>query len=612
MTTTPTTTPTRRPTKTSTKPTSKPATQRATEPATKPATKPDAKPAITAATSPTTAAVGPDVAAPLDALLVEAALGPIRRFAPGLSTARLLSSLATRPTLTARRLGSLTAGLGQIALGTSTITPSRRDRRFVDEAWTTNPVLRRVVQSYLAAGQTAERLVADADLDWRDDQRARFLVENLVEALAPSNVPLLNPASAKAVIDTGGMNVVRGATAFVKDMASAPRIPQMVDGTPFELGRTIAVTPGAVVLRTEVFELIRYTPQTPQVRAMPVLFVPPTINKFYAIDLAPGRSLVEYLVGQGQQVFVMSWRNPQAVHADWDTDTYVQSVLEAMDAAERLTESDQVALTGICAGGILASLTAAYLAATGQQDRLAAFTLLVTVLDSERSGVTAAFAGPRTAELAKQVSRRKGYLDGRALAEIFAWLRPGDLVWNYWVNNYLLGKKPPAFDILFWNADTTRLPAALHGDFIDIAAENRLTRPGGHTTLGVPVDLSQVTTDAYLVAGITDHITPWQNCYRSTQLLGGDARFVLSTSGHIAALVNPADNPKASFQTGKDNPADPQAWLRGAQSHEGSWWRDYDAWLAERCGVLVDAPARPGGHGLEPLADAPGTYVFET
>ena len=553
-----------------------------------------------------------DVAAPLDALLIEAALGTYRRFAPDLSAARLLGSLAARPAVTTRRLGSLAAGLGQIALGTSTITPSRRDRRFTDPAWTTNPLLRRVVQAYLATGETAQGLVADAELEWEDDQRARFLVENLVEALAPSNVPLLNPASAKAAVDTGGLNLLRGARALVGDLASAPRIPEMVDRSPFEVGRNIAVTPGAVVLRTEVFELIRYTPQTPQVRAVPVLFVPPTINKFYAIDLAPGRSLVEYLVGRGQQVFVMSWRNPRAVHAGWDTDTYVRAVLDALDAAERLTGSEQVALTGICAGGILASLTAAHLAATGQGHRLAAFSLFVTVLDSERPGVTAALAGPRTAELAKRVSRRRGYLDGRSLAEVFAWLRPGDLVWNYWVNNYLLGKRPPAFDILFWNADTTRLPAALHADFIDIAMENRLTRPGGHTTLGLPVDLSQVTTDAYVVAGITDHITPWQNCYRSTQLLGGDSRFVLSTSGHIAALVNPADNPKASYQTGKDNPADPQAWLRRAESREGSWWPDYDAWLAERCGGLVDAPTRPGGHGLEPLADAPGTYVYET
>jgi polyhydroxyalkanoate synthase subunit PhaC len=563
-------------------------------------------------TTDATPSVGPDVAAPLDALLVEAALGPIRRPAPDLSTVRLLASLATRPTVPVRRLGSLTTSLGQISLGTSTITPSRRDRRFADQAWTTNPVLRRVVQAYLAAGQTAETLVADADLHWRDDQRVRFLVENLMQALAPSNVPLLNPASAKAVIDTGGLNVVRGVTAFVKDMASSPRIPEMVDRSPFELGRNIAVTPGAVVLRTEVFELIRYTPQTPQVRAVPLLFVPPTINKFYAIDLARGRSLVEYLVGQGQQVFVMSWRNPQAVHADWDTNTYVQAILEAMDATERLAEAEQVALTGICSGGILASLAAGHLAGTGRQDRLASFSLLVTVLDNERAGLAAAFTGPRMAEVAKKVSRRRGYLDGRALAEIFAWLRPGDLVWNYWVNNYLLGKKPPAFDILFWNSDTTRMPAALHADFIDIAMENRLTRPGGHTTLGVPVDLSKVSVDAYVVAGINDHITPWQNCYSSTQLLGGTTRFVLSTSGHIAALVNPPDNPKATFQTGKDNPADPQSWLRAAESQAGSWWPDFDAWLADRCGAPVDAPSRLGGQGLDPLGEAPGTYVFDS
>ncbi len=553
-----------------------------------------------------------DVAAPLDALLVEAALGPIRRFAPDLSTARLLASLATRPTVSVRRLGSLTAGLAQIAIGTSTVTPSRRDRRFADEAWMTNPVLRRCVQAYLATGQTAERLVADAELDWRDDQRAHFLLESWLEAVAPSNIPLLNPASAKAVIDTGGLNVARGLAAFVTDMASAPRIPEMVDSDPFEIGRNIAATPGAVVLRTKVFELIRYTPQTPTVRAVPALFVPPTINKFYAIDLAPGRSMVEYLVRQGQQVFVMSWRNPQAVHADWNTDTYVQAVLEALDATERLAGAEQVALTGICSGGILASLTAAHLAATGQQDRLAAFSLLVTVLDNERAGLAAAVVGPRTAEVAKRVSRRRGYLDGSALAEVFAWLRPGDLVWNYWVNNYLLGRKPPAFDILFWNADTTRMPAGLHADFIDIAMENRLTRPGAHMVLGVPVDLSAVTVDAYVVAGIKDHITPWQNCYSTTQLLGGASRFVLSTSGHIAALVNPPGNPKATFQTGKDNPADPGSWLRTAESRSGSWWPDFDSWLAERCGSSVEAPELLGGHGLEPLAEAPGTYVFET
>jgi polyhydroxyalkanoate synthase len=556
----------------------------------------------------TTAPTAPDdLAAPLDALLVEAALGPARRLTPTLSTGRLLASLAGRPASTARRLGELAAGLAEITLGTSEIAPSRRDRRFADQAWTENPLLRRLVQAYLATGRTAEELVAGAGLEWRDQQRVAFLLENVIEALAPSNVPLLNPASAKAVVDTGGGNLLRGASAFVRDMASAPRIPEMVDGSGFEVGRTIAASPGAVVLRTEVFELLRYAPSTSRVRQVPLLIVPPTINKYYAIDLAPGRSLVEYLVGQGQQVFVMSWRNPDGRHAAWNADTYVRAILEAFEAAGRLTGSEQIALTGICAGGILASLAAVHL----DPNRLAAFSLFVTVLDQDRAGMASALASPRLAELAKRASRRRGYLDGRALAEVFAWLRPGDLVWNYWVNNYLLGQKPPAFDILFWNADTTRMPAALHADFIDIAMENRLTRPGAQRSLGVPVDLSRVTADAYVVAGITDHLTPWQNCYRSTQLLGGDTRFVLSTSGHIAALVNPPDNPKASFRTAKTSPPDPKEWLGEAQSQDGSWWPDFDAWLAERSGGLVAAPRRLDGHGVTTLAAAPGTYVFD-
>jgi polyhydroxyalkanoate synthase len=209
------------------------------------------------------------------------------------------------------------------------------------------------------------------------------------------------------------------------------------------------------------------------------------------------------------------------------------------------------------------------------------------------------------------MSARKGYLDGRALAEAFAWLRPGDLVWNYWVNNYLLGKKPPAFDILSWNADTTRMSARLHADFVDLAMDNKLITPGALTVLGTPIDLSQVTVDSYIVAGIADHITPWQNCYRSTQLLGGQSRFILSTSGHIAALVNPPGSPKATYQTSKTNPASPADWLKTAQSEQGSWWPDMLAWLADRCGADKPAPQEPGGGGLRPLATAPGTYVFD-
>jgi len=553
-----------------------------------------------------------DEAAPLDVLLVDAAAGPLRRFAPDASTAKFAVALARRPVTTARRLGSLAAELARIGVGTSVLAPPKRDRRFADPAWTGNLLLRRIVQAYLAAGMTADQLVGDAALDWRDDKRVRFLVENLADALSPSNVPLVNPASAKAAIDTAGVNFVHGGISLLRDMAAKPRIPEMVDTSSFEVGRNLAVTPGAVVLRTEVLELIQYRPQTAQVREVPLLIVPPTINKYYAMDLAPGRSLVEYLVQNGQQAFVISWRNPDARDADWGMDTYVQAVLDALDAVQRVCGVDQAALIGVCAGGIIASITAGHLAATGRLGQLAAFGLFVTVLDTTHAGTLGAMADRNIATAAKAMSRRRGYLDGRDLAEVFAWLRPGDLIWNYWVNNYLLGQKPPAFDVLFWNADTTRMAARLHADFVDLAMDNKLVTPGSLTILGTAIDLSQVDTDAYLVAGIADHITPWQNCYRSTQLFGGTSRFILSTSGHIAALVNPPGNPKARYQVSKSTPADPEGWLKTAATEPGTWWPDMLAWLGDRCGKDKPAPEELGGGGLRPLADAPGTYVFDT
>ena len=553
-----------------------------------------------------------DEAAPLDALLVDAALGPLRRFAPSASTVRLAANLARQPLTVSRRLGGLAAELARIAAGTSVVAPPKRDRRFTDPAWTENPLLRRTLQAYLAAGQTADQLVGDAALDWRDDARVRFVADNLAEALSPSNVPLVNPASAKAAIDSGGLNLARGSISLLRDLATPPRVPEMVDTSAFEVGRNIAVTPGAVVLRTEVIELIQYRPQTEQVRTVPLLIVPPTINKYYALDLAPGRSLIEYLVQAGQQVFVISWRNPDARHADWSLDTYVDAVLGAFDAAQRVSGADQAVMIGACAGGIIASVTAAYLAATGQRSRLAALGLLVTVLDTVQAGTVGALVDRQLAAAAKAISRRRGYLDGRALAEVFAWLRPGDLVWNYWVNNYLLGKKPPAFDVLFWNADTTRMSAGLHADFVDLAIDNKLVTPGALTVDGTAINVGQIDADAYLVAGIADHITPWQNCYRTTQLLGGKSRFILSTSGHIAALVNPPGNPKARYQVNDSTPADAADWLKTAKTEQGSWWPDLLAWLGDRSGEQKPAPEELGGGGLRPIIEAPGTYVFDS
>ena len=549
-------------------------------------------------------------AAPLDLLLTDAAMGMLRRMNPGGSGLRLAAALAVRPRLVAGRGGRLLGELARITAGASQVEPSRRDRRFADPGWAGNPLLRRTMQAYLAAAQTAEGVVAEAGLDVDDRERVEFVLTNVVDALAPSNNPLLNPAAVKAAVDSGGGSALAGLRHFIGDMAAPPRVPSMVEPDAFQVGVDLAVTPGSVVLRTPVFELIQYRPATAAVRQVPLVIVPPVINKFYVMDLAPGRSLAEYLVGSGLQVFMISWRNPDARHAAWDMNTYGQAVLDAMDAAARIAGSEQAALAGACSGGIIAAMVAAHLARAGQQDRIAALTFLVTVLDQARAGLASAVIDERTVRLAEAASRTRGYLDGRSLAEVFAWLRPNDLIWNYWVNNYLLGRKPPAFDILFWNADTTRMTAGLHRDFLQIGAANALVS-GGTTMLGSPVDLALIDRDSYMVAGITDHICPWQSCYQSTQLLGGHQRFVLSSSGHVAAMVNPPGNDKAGYQVAKECPGDPQEWLRRAETCRGSWWPDYAGWLGERCGEEKAAPGEPGGGGLTPICDAPGTYVYD-
>jgi polyhydroxyalkanoate synthase len=553
-----------------------------------------------------------EVAAPLDLLLTQAALGPARRFLPGASGLRFLGALARRPERVGTRLGALAGELGRIVVGASEVAPSSRDRRFADPAWTQNPVLRRIVQAYLAAGETVEGLVQDVPMEWKDAEKVKFVATNVVEALSPSNNPFLSPTAWKSFIDTAGGNVVTGPRQLIGDLMTAPRVPSMVDPDAYQAGQDLAVTPGSVVLRTPVFELIQYRPQTAEVRTLPLLIVPPTINKYYILDLAPGRSLIEYLVQQGQQVFVVSWRNPDARHSKWGFDTYVSAVIEALDAVNEIAGVDCSHVVGTCSGGMLSSIAAAHLAAKGQQDRLASLNLLVTLLDQSRAGLTNAMIDEERAARAVAASRRKGYLDGRKLAEVFAWLRPGDLIWNYWVNNYVQGKKPPKFDILYWNADTTRMSAKLHRDFIDVAVHNRLVKPGGITVLDTEIDLKRVTVDSYVLAGSTDHICPWQACYRSGQLLGGTVRFVRSTSGHVAALVNPPTNPKATFRVAEDSLSGVEEWGASAQTEKGSWWPDLAAWLGDRSGAMKPAPGSLGTERFRVIENAPGSYVLDS
>lgn len=548
----------------------------------------------------------------LDVMLTDAVLedGGVSRFLKPRAAGRTVAGLVRHPRRTARDAGGLGMELARVAAGRSAVGPAKGDRRFGDQAWSGNWAFRRLMQGYLATRDTVDQLISDAELDWRTERQARFAATNLLDALAPTNFPWSNPAVLKEGLDTGGANLVRGAQRLLHDVTRSPHLPASVDVSKFDVGGNLAVTPGSVVLRTEVFELIHYRPSTEQVHEVPLLFVPPTINKYYILDISPGRSLVQWLLEQQQQVFTISWRNPDVEQGHFDLDTYVQAVLEARDAVAEITRQKAVNVNAACSGGIITAAALGHLAAIGEQDKFGTLTMMVCALDQARMGTTGALATRELAAAAVAESARKGYVDGQALEGVFAWLRPNDLVWNYFVNNYLLGKDPPAFDILYWNQDSVRLAAGLHRDFVRIGLTNALTHPGEVEVLDTPIDLGAITVDSYTVAGLKDHIVPWQNAYRSSLLVGGTRRFVLSTSGHIQALVNPpADNSRASYCVTDDLAADAEAWVQSADAKQGSWWPDYRDWLGTRSGALKPAPKSLGSRKHRPTAKAPGSYV---
>ena len=362
------------------------------------------------------------------------------------------------------------------------------DSRFTDPTWRENPAYRRAMQGYLACGHSLDRLIDRARLDERTTQRARFAAELVVDAAAPTNQLPGNPAALKRSFETGGRSLVRGARNLLDDLLRNGGMPSQVDRRPFVLGESIALSRGAVVHRDEVCEVIQYAPTTPEVRARPLLMIPPQINKFYVMDLAPGRSFIEHAVAHGQRFFAMSWRNPSPEQRDWDMDTYVRACLDAIGVACEVSGADDVNLMGLCAGGITTAILLAHMAVAGDE-RAHSVTLPVTMLDMSVPSTAGMLASERVAEAAIARSRRQGVLRGRDMARVFAWMRPNDLVWNYWVNNYLMGNPPPAFDILAWNNDTTNLPAALHEQFVRILLENLLVVPGGLTVQGTPIDL---------------------------------------------------------------------------------------------------------------------------
>jgi polyhydroxyalkanoate synthase len=524
--------------------------------------------------------------------------------------AELAKSSVRQPAALLNRMLRIGAEQVRITAGMSDVAPERKDRRFSDEAFENNPLFRRLAQTYLLWNREVHGMVDDLDLDEMTRLRAEFFLNLVTEAAAPTNVLPGNPAAMRKAVETRGKSLVQGLRNVADDFAHNGGMPLMVDSEPFVPGENTAATPGAVVFRNPILELIQYEPTTPKVHEQPLLITPPQINKFYVLDMGPGRSLVEHAVGQGHQTFMISWRNPGPEQRHWDLDAYSNAILEATDAVMEITGADKLNMLGVCAGGMTNAAVLGHLAAIADE-RIGSASFLVSVLDWAIPSTMASLLTPPAVEAMRQQSDSAGLLDGAELGKIFALMRPNDLVWNYWVNNYLMGDKPAAFDVLAWNCDATNLPAALHNDFLDIAAGNQLTEPGTVEVLGTPIDLGQVSCPSFVVGAVTDHITPWQGCYQTVNLLGGESEFVLSSQGHIQALVNPSGNPKGSYHLNPATPESADEWMADATSHKGSWWDYWATWLEPHGGDLVDPPSELGSETNPVLVAAPGTYVTE-
>jgi polyhydroxyalkanoate synthase len=511
------------------------------------------------------------------------------------------------PIHSARHALALGGQLGRVLLGDTSPLPVQ-DARFQDPSWRLNPFYRRSLQAYLAWQKQLNAWVDESNLPADDQARARFILTQLGDALSPSNSPL-NPLAVKELFNTGGASLLKGIGHLLDDLRHNGGMPSQVSMQAFEVGQNIAITPGAVVFRNELLELIQYQPMSEKQYARPLLIVPPQINKYYIFDLSVEKSFVQYALKNGLQVFIVSWRNPNACHREWGLSRYVQAIEEALDVTRAISGSKEAHLMGACAGGLSIAALQGYLQAKRQLHKVASATYLVSLLDSQIDSSAMLFVNEQTLEAAKRRSNQQGVLEGRDLAKVFAWMRPNDLIWNYWINNYLLGKQPPAFDILYWNNDSTRLPAALHGDLLDFFKLNPLTHPGGLEVCGMPIDLRKVTVDSFSIAGINDHITPWDAVYRSTLLLGGERRFVLSNSGHIQSILNPPGNLKASYLENDKLPSDPRAWYFDTQKHDGSWWPGWLGWIQARSGAQRETQLGLGNQNHPPMEAAPGTYV---
>ena len=494
-------------------------------------------------------------------------------------------------------------------MGSGAAQPGKADRRFASEDWKNSPYHQFLTQSYLVNARYVNNLIDSASLDERTRARMRFFSRQILDALSPANYLATNPQAMRRAMETGGDSLANGVRNLLADLGKG-RI-SMTDEQAFEVGRNLAVSPGAVVFENEIFQLIQYRPSTETVGKRPLVLFPPSINKFYILDLQPANSFVRYAVDQGNTVFTVSWRNVMAEqgHLTWD-DYLTNGIMRAVDVALDITSTDKVNALGFCVGGTMLGCAAAVMAARNES-KIESLTFLTTMLDFTNAGEIALLIDEQGVTAREQAIGSGGILPAQELALVFSTLRGNDLIWPYVVGNYLEGRQPDAFDILYWNSDSTNLPGPMYCWYVrNTYLENNLRSPGRTTQCGVRVDLSMIEVPTYVLASREDHIVPWQTAYGTTGLVSGDVRFVLGASGHIAGVINPAARNKRSYWADGEQGKQPERWLETARETPGSWWPDWSSWLRSHWGSEVRARARLGTGALPEIEPAPGRYVL--
>jgi len=492
--------------------------------------------------------------------------------------------------------------------------PDGDDRRFRDQAWTENNVFDFVKQSYLLSSRWLQATVSGVEgLDEHTAKKVDFYTRQLIDALSPTNFVMTNPEVLRETIETGGENLIHGLENLLEDLERGDGTLKikMTDPDDFVLGETIATSKGKVVFRNDLMELVQFEARSDKVVKTPILIIPPWINKYYILDLREKNSFIKWAVEQGHTIFVVSWVNPDETLARKTFEDYLQEgPLTAIGAVQDATGADKINMIGYCIGGTLAAATLAYMAATGDE-RVKSATFFTSLVDFKDAGDLCVFIDEEQVSKLEQSMDERGYLEGGEMASTFNMMRANDLIWSFVVNNYLMGKDPFPFDLLYWNGDSTRMPAAMHSYYLrNMYMENNLVKPGGITLNGVALDLRHIKVPTYIVSTHDDHIAPWRATYAATQLYSGPVKFVLSGSGHIAGIINPPASGKYGYWTNSRKPKSAEKWLQGATQHNGSWWTDWDTWAKKQSPKTLVHARVPGDGKLKPICDAPGEYVF--